>query len=217
MAITAGLFPDIDGIFWIAKHGKGQTSTNFQHHLMYPTHWPVTYIPVVVWAAISVVFNIFPTHFLALAIGIYSHLGCDTISAGDGINWGAPWSHHFINLFASRTDGYHGLYWSARYRKTIFFKAGIVASVGSMILLAWFALLDGRDVAWNIVGIIVLAITVIASFQPIDPIYEQEPPEGRYADYRAIPEYNSRLSPAMKHRVAEWKETHGDSGTGEMK
>jgi hypothetical protein len=217
VTITAGIFPDIDGIFWSIKHRNEPNTTSFQHHLHYPTHWPITYLPVAIWAAVTVILGFFPIHFICLAIGLYSHLACDSMTAGDGINWGAPWSRRFINLFAARTDGYHGLYWAARYRKTIFFKTGNVAAIISMALLAWFAVLDSSDLAWNILGIIVLVVMIIKSHGHIDKKYEQEPPEGRYADYRALPEYRARLSPAMVRRMNEWNEMHGNSGKTEIK
>ena len=90
LSLFFGIFPDLDSIYWrITSRGK-KSDNRFQHHLYYPTHWPVTYLPVVAWTIIAFTFDIFPLHALAVTVGVYSHLAADSVSCGDGMNWGAP-------------------------------------------------------------------------------------------------------------------------------
>ncbi|NMC06866.1 MAG: hypothetical protein GYA24_16730, partial [Candidatus Lokiarchaeota archaeon] len=128
LAVASGLLPDIDGIFWRLAHPGAKAGTAFQHHLVYPTHWPVTYVPFIAAVTIAWLAGFYPMHFLAVLMGIYSHLAVDSIACGDGMNWGAPWGRRFVNLWSSKTDGYHGRFWAARFRATVFFKIQFIAA-----------------------------------------------------------------------------------------
>lgn len=208
LVLVMGIFPDIDGIFWIVKNPGKITGTSFQHHLMYPTHWPVTYTPLIAWTIFAIWFNIIPMYSLAMTLGIYTHMVFDSVSCGDGINWGAPWGRRFINLFSSTTDGYHGLYWNARFQKTIFFKLGNIAGIGSIILLILFAPSYPEDLGWYIFAVAGLGFICIMGLKAVPVEYAKEPPEGRYHDYRRLPEYYEHLSQKMKDRIRAWQETH---------
>ncbi|MEX2725893.1 MAG: metal-dependent hydrolase [Candidatus Sigynarchaeum springense] len=214
LAILAGMLPDIDGLFWKLSHLGKKSGMEFQHHLMYPTHWPVFYLPLVAISIIAWLAGFYPMHFLAITLGVYSHLVFDSISCGDGMNWGAPWGRRFINLFSSKTDGYHGLYWAARFRTTIFFKIQMVAAAIAAGLLAWFASMYISDVFLYVAGIAVLVVVAIMDLLPVPKEFKQEPPEGRYYDYRLKPGYYERLSPAMRERVKSWRESHGHAMPG---
>ncbi|MHA1294597.1 MAG: metal-dependent hydrolase, partial [Promethearchaeota archaeon] len=143
LVIFFGIFPDFDGLYWIIKK-KGEINTEFQHHLYYWTHWPLSYIPCIIIFFLSLTFNFYPIYFLIPVVGIYcGHLIPDSISTGDGVMWGKiPWKKkryaRYINLFSNKTDGYHGHYWEARYRTTITFKIGRIASIFSLIILVVF-------------------------------------------------------------------------------
>ncbi|MBN2150442.1 MAG: metal-dependent hydrolase [Candidatus Lokiarchaeota archaeon] len=209
LAVAAGMLPDIDGLFWKLRHPGKHSGMDFQHHLMYPTHWPVFYLPLVAVTAITWLVDFYPMHFLAITMGAYLHLVFDSVSCGDGMNWGAPWGKRFVNLFSSKTDGYHGRYWEARFRTTIFFKVQWVGATIAIGLLAWFASIHVDEIFWYVVGIAVLVVVVALDLFPTPEIYHQEPPEGRYHDYRLKPGYYERMSPAMRERVKAWRESRG--------
>nr|MDO8118268.1 hypothetical protein [Candidatus Sigynarchaeota archaeon] len=181
---------------------------SFQHHLYYPTHWPVSYVPFVAWVIASYFLSFYFPYFLAMGVGIYTHLAFDSISCGDGMNWGAPWGRRFVNLFSSKTDGYHGNYWSYRYRRTIFFVFENIAAILSIVLLAWFAWARPGSIGWNIFGMTGLGALIVTGFIPLDRKYGLEPPEGRYHDYRTRSEYWEKLPATHKARVESWKVAH---------
>ncbi|MHA1368523.1 MAG: metal-dependent hydrolase [Promethearchaeota archaeon] len=210
LALLFGVFPDFDGIYWRIKKGKKaiEDTNTFQHHLYYPTHWPVSYIPILILTIFVFAFNFYPLYFLAITVGVYSHLIFDSISCGDGMNWGAPWGRRFINLFSEKTDGYHGLYWSARYKKTIFFKIENIAALISIFLLITYIFLRPSGWILYVVGIVGIVGFMISGFKPIDEKYLQEPPGGRYNDYRMIPEFYNKLPEKNKEKIRKWREEH---------
>ncbi len=213
LALAMGMFPDIDGIIWLISFRGKKADNSFQHHLMYPTHWPVTYIPVVVWTAIAFWLGIYPMHFLAMSMGIYLHLVFDSISCGDGMNWGAPWGRRFINLFSSTTDGYHGRYWNYRFNKTVFFKIGYVAGVASLVVLVLIAPSHPDDLGWYIFALAGLGFVMATGLKSAPAEFAKEPPEGRYHDYRRLPEYYTRLPQKMKDRIRAWQDSHPGQGS----
>jgi hypothetical protein len=216
LAIGAGMLPDLDGLFWRLTHPGKKAGTEFQHHLMYPTHWPATYLPLVAVAVITWLAGFYPLHFIAITIGVYSHLVFDSISCGDGMNWTAPWGRKFVNLFSSKTDGYHGRYWSARFRTTVFFKIQMVAAAITIGVVAGLATVRPNGIFWYGAAIAIEVGVVITDLLPVPREYYQEPPEGRYSDYRLKPGYYERLSPEMKQRVKAWRDTHGHGVPGEQ-
>ncbi|MFX0103633.1 MAG: metal-dependent hydrolase [Candidatus Hodarchaeota archaeon] len=209
LSLLFGMIPDIDGMYWKVKNKSKKTDNSFQHHLYYPTHWPITYTPLVAWTIITYFIDFYVPYFLALVVGIYGgHLLFDSISCGDGMNWLAPWGKKFVNLFSSTTDGYHGPYWSTRYRRTIFFKLENIAAIASILLLVIFYCLRPKNEILLILGILVVASNMIGGFMPIEKEYENEPPGGRYNDYRKLPEYQANLSAKQKERIRNWEESH---------
>lgn len=215
LSLLSGIIPDLDGIYWRVSSRGNRSDNTFQHHLYYPTHWPVTYLPLVAWTVIAFAVEFFPMHTLAVTAGVYAHLAADSVSCGDGMNWGAPWGKRFVNLCSATTDGYHGRYWSYRYRKTPFFVLENVAASCSLVLLAWFSFTNLADVGWYVFGMAGIAGFVVVGFLPVAPEFALEPPGGRYDDYRRIPVYFDRLPPRHKARVQSWWSAHGlDSGPG---
>ena len=206
LIIFFGLFPDLDSIFWLIIK-KGKMDTEFQHHLYFWTHWPLSYFPLIFIFIISLILNFYPEYFLIPVIGVYfGHLLPDSISTGDGIMWGKiPWKKgqfaRYVNIFASKTDGYHGNYWEARYRKTIFFKIGLLAAVMSIIIILYFQIVSKKIIIFYIISIIFFLITIITGFKKIPDEFYEEPPEGRYADYRKNPKYINGLSEKNKVRM----------------
>ena len=195
-----GIFPDLDTIYWAIKQRKLKMETEFQHHLYFWTHWPLSYIPLIIIFMISLIFNYYPEYFLIPIIGIYfGHLLFDSIATGDGIMWGKiPWKKNqyarYINLFADKTDGYHGLYWIARYRKTIFFKVGHITAILNVIIIIYFQITCLIINIFYIISILYLLIAIILGIKRVPHDYYKEPPEGRYADYRKNPDYINGLS-----------------------
>ncbi|GAB4304969.1 MAG: hypothetical protein Kow0069_00100 [Promethearchaeota archaeon] len=187
-----GIFPDLDGVYWKLAR-KGDMDQNFQHHLHFPTHFPVTYLPVVAAFALSLALGFYPWVFAVPLVGLYAHMAFDSISCGDGLMWAKiPWKKdqfaRYVNLWSRQTDGYHGGYWTARYKRTIFFKLENVAAAASIVLIAYFSSLTGWD-AWSLLSILGLAGSVAVSLKRGDPKFEGEPPEGRYADYHQYEPY----------------------------
>ncbi len=209
LVIFSGMFPDLDIIYWYFKTKRGKMGTKFQHHLYFWTHWPLSYIPLIFCFIISLVFNFYPEYFLAPVIGIYfGHLFYDSIATGDGIMWGKmPWKKkryaRYVNLFASRTDGYHGLFWTARYRKTISFKIGHLAALGCIIVIFYFQIVSTKIDIFYILSIIFFLINILIGLKKIPSEYYNEPPEGRYADYRKNQTYINGLS--EKNRRKHYK------------
>ena len=217
LAIAMGLFPDIDAVAWLLfNRGKKPDTSSFQHHLMYPTHWPVTYTPLLVWTAVAIWLGIFPMHFLAMTVGIYTHLAFDSMACGDGMNWGAPWGRRFVNLFSSKTDGYHGRYWNARFNKTVLFKLGHVAAIGALVVLVLITPSHPADLGWYIFALAGLGFVMATGLIPVPPEYAKEPPEGRYHDYRRLPEYYERLPQKKKDQIRAWHESHPRQGSADV-
>lgn len=213
--VIFGAFPDFDAIYWLIKRrGEGGISTDFQHHLYFWTHWPISYTPLLILFIISLIFNFFPEYFLIPVVGIYSHLIFDSISCGDGIMWGKiPWKKdryaRYVNGFPGEADGYHGVYWEARYRKTFIFKVGTVCSFLSLGIISYFlistmitSILAGGIgfSGYYVMPIVYFGITLWMGLKKPPKEYLKEPPEGRYADYRLNPDYINGLSERNKKK-----------------
>lgn len=194
LVILFGCLPDFDYFYWKIKQ-KSKLSTasmEFQHHLMFPTHWPLTYFPLIIVFIVAWIFNYFPEWFFIPVIGVYSHMIFDSISCGDGLMWGKiPWKKgqygRFINLLSKKTDGYHGKFWEARYKQTIFFKMETIAALISIIICLIYILLGGS--LWYLFVIFTFSVMVYIGFKKPSPEYYEEPEQGRYADYRKNPDY----------------------------
>ncbi|MHA1488422.1 MAG: hypothetical protein ACTSRI_02065 [Promethearchaeota archaeon] len=203
LIIFFGLFPDLDGIYWKVKK-NGKMETTFQHHLYYWTHWPMCYIPFIIIFLISLIFNFYPEYFVIPVIGVFfGHFIFDSIATGDGIMWGKiPWQKtryaRFINLFSRKTDGYHGFYWNIRYRKTPFFVLGHFAAVFSTIFIVFFLVISAEINLFYIISIAYFIIAILLGLKKCPKKYHEEPPEGRYADYRKNPKYINGLSERNK-------------------
>ncbi|MFX1402223.1 MAG: hypothetical protein ACFE8V_13365 [Promethearchaeota archaeon] len=211
LIIFFGIFPDFDTLYWIIKNRKAKnSSTGYQHHFHYWTHWPLSYTPLIIALGFSIIFNLYIEYFLVPVIGIYiGHFTFDSISSGDGIMWGKiPWKKErfarYINLFRSTSDGYHGRYWDVRYRKTLICKIGYVAVIITIILICFFQIciffqnlnLDG----WYLFSVIFLFVMLIFGLKRSPKLYLEEPPEGRYADYRISSEYINGLSEKNRNK-----------------
>ena len=143
-------------------------------------------------------------------IGIYcGHFLFDSISCGDGLMWGKiPWKRgryaRYINLMPARVDGYHGVYWEARYRKTLISKIGNVAVLLSIIIIFIFQINsiiehfnDGNPPGisgYFLFPIIFFIIALRIGLKKPSAKALEEPPEGRYADYRVNLNYINGLS-----------------------
>ena len=188
--VICSILPDFDGLFFVFK-GKDPHSNEFQHHLYFGTHWPITYIPLIVIFIITWIFNWIPEFFLALVVGVYGHLLADSACCGDGLMWTKSYDRTkfapFINLFSKQTDGYHGGYWTVRWRKTKMYKiAFLEASVIVILNLFWMVQLF----SWaNLFVVLFFIGSMFGSCLPIDSKYFEEPEAGRYADYRKNPDY----------------------------
>ncbi|OLS15014.1 MAG: hypothetical protein RBG13Loki_1332 [Promethearchaeota archaeon CR_4] len=195
LSLLAGIAPDLDAAYHtIVKKGNINDPT-FQHHLHYWTHWPSSYLPVVIAFAFSLIFDFYPQYFLIAVVGPVSHLFFDSISCGDGMMWTAAWwkvkrgeFSKFTNFDAKKTDGYHGLYWSARYRQTKYFILENIAAGCVILFLVYLSLNGGLDV-WHILSFISIGGVIFLGIKGVDAKYLQEPPQGRYADYHTYAPY----------------------------
>ena len=202
-----GILPDLDVIPLSLKLRKKQEDfeEGIQHHLCSMMHYPLTYTPFLIAFILSLSFNFYPAYFLAPVIGIYGgHLLVDTVASGDGIMWlKIPWKKHqytpFINLWARKTDGYHGLYWEARYRQTVMNKLGNSVLVLNFIIIGLFqvqAAITHLEVGtspgisgYYITPLILFFLSLYHWRKRTNPRFMEEPPGGRYQDFRIDKKY----------------------------
>jgi hypothetical protein len=191
LILLFGNLPDFDGLYWKLK--GGQHDNNFQHHLYFWSHWPISWIPVVVIMIFSFITSLAPQFFLCVVVGVYAHLISDSASCGDGMMWSKiPWKKDqfapFINLGSSKTDGYHGRYWTVRWRTTWTYKLAIIQGI-LIIILMIVQMIRYGFVFFYLVVILFFIISMLSAFVPIHPKYYEEPPNGRFDDYRKHPAY----------------------------
>jgi len=214
LSIIFGIFPDFDGLYYFIKNRlMRKFNKEVQHHFYSWTHWPLSYVPIVVLFIISLVIGFYPEFFLTPVVSIYfGHFIFDSISSGDGIMWGKiPWKKRqyarYINLWPDITDGYHDGYWAARYRKTLFAKIGNVALIISIIIINFFIVAEFPEINWYyVVPVVFFLISFFIGVKKPPKRFFKEPPEGRYADYRVKPEYINGLSAKNKKRhIAKYR------------
>lgn len=186
LILLFGNLPDFDSIYWHLKGGK--YDNHFQHHLYFWSHWPMAYLPLLILTIITFFTNLLFDFMFVMVIGIYMHLVGDTACCGDGMMWGKiPWKKDqfavFFNFFSSKTDGYHGAYWTARWKTTAMFQIARIEAVGIIIFLIWIQIINGFQVAY-LIGILFFIINIIIGFKSTNPQFLSEPPNGRYDDYR---------------------------------
>jgi len=210
------IFPDLDSLYFVFKsRGNFHLDETFQHHYKSITHYPLFFTPLIILFIVSLILNFYPAYFLAPVIGLYGgHFLFDSISCGDGIMWGKnPFTRkqygRFINVDCQRTDGYHGKYWYARYRKTLVNRFGNLLLIGTMILYS----LDRPSYNYNynfnfqwyhIIGpIIFTSIFILIIRDAYSKKWKLEPPNGRYSDYRKDTKYINGLN--EKNRIVHLK------------
>lgn len=122
------VLPDLDFIFWKLKgHGFDQ---NYKHHA-WPSHWPIVYLPFVLYCVV------FPSPSKLLAgFGILSHFIMDSFFCVDGVMWLYPFSTRRLNFFAVDTGGVHGWVWFKAYYKSWF--PIVVDVVVGLVLVGYF-------------------------------------------------------------------------------
>lgn len=126
--IFFSILPDFDFLFYRFVKKKNFDS-DFDHHKWF-THWPITYTPLLI------LLLFFPRLKLFLiCYGLYFHLILDTFLAGSGIRWLYPFSKKALNLFAKKTNSYHGEEWFKVYKKTVMWKTEIGALAILIIVL----------------------------------------------------------------------------------
>ncbi|MFW9946790.1 MAG: hypothetical protein ACFFDX_08170 [Candidatus Odinarchaeota archaeon] len=207
LIILFGIFPDFDTLYWIIKTHKSKNSgTEYQHHFHYWTHWPLSYTPLVIALGFSIIINFYIEYFLIPVIGIYiGHFIFDSISSGDGIMWGKiPWKKErfapYINFYRRFSDGYHGRYWDVRYRKTLICKIGYVAVIIAIVLICLFQIYTINVDGWYLFSIIFLFVMLLLGLKRSPKLYLEEPPQGRYADYRISIKYINGLSEKNRNK-----------------
>ena len=207
--LFSSIFPDIDSIYFAIKSKfKFHLDDTFQHHYKSITHYPLVYLPLIPVCIISLIINYYPTYFLAIVIGIYGgHFLFDTISCGDGIMWGKnPLKRYkysrFINVWCKKTDGYHGKYWYARYRKTKIGRFGNILVWSTILLFSITGNYRYRNYEftytfrwYHLIGPIIFLIIFLLIIRDVySKKWKLEPPSGRYSDYRIDPKYINGLS-----------------------
>ncbi len=121
-------YPDLDYIFnWIVR--KGKFDFNAEHRKWF-THWPVTYLPLLV----LLYFHPSLTLFL-ICLGIYSHFVLDTFFAGNGLMWFYPLKKKYYNLLSGKTKGYYGKEWFNLYKKMFIYKVDLLSFVVLLVML----------------------------------------------------------------------------------
>ena len=117
LLILFSILPDIDlVIHWVQTRITGiKFNPGINHHL-WPSHWPITYTPLLL--ALLIWPN---TTLLLMTFGIYSHLILDTIACSWGIMWFYPFSKHWYNYFSLKFKGINdGLLWRRKWNTTTF-------------------------------------------------------------------------------------------------
>ncbi|MHA1341150.1 MAG: hypothetical protein ACTSRZ_12790 [Promethearchaeota archaeon] len=213
LAFLFGILPDFDGIYFSIKNKKASHGTEFQHHLNSWFHWPICWFPLIIVFILSLIFKFYPEYFITPMLGVYLHMILDSAGCGDGMMWFHGFHKtdfaRYINFWSKKTDGYHGNYWSARYRKTIFFKIENFNGVVVILLSIWYMILEDRFVFLHFLVILATISFMIVGIIGPDEKYTREPPEGRYADYRKNKLYlewmkkkgyifNERMQPVKK-------------------
>ena len=217
LIVFFSMCPDLD-IFYggFKKGGLEKLDEDFQHHYFSMAHYPILYTPFIILFIFSLVFNYYPLYFLTPVVGIYfGHFLFDTIACGDGIMWGKnPFSRdkyaRFRNIFYSKTDGYHGLYWNARYRQTLMCKIGNVCVVVSAVIIQSLHIIETFRMfptpTYNIfylTPLIYLLTMLFIGLQKIPEEFLIEPPKGRYSDYRIDLKYINGLSEKNREKHLE--------------
>lgn len=217
LIFIASMSPDFDGLYYIIKkRGKTQIDEKFQHHFYSWAHFPIVYSPLIILLIISLIFNFFPLLFLIPVIGVYvGHFIPDTIGCGDGIMWAKnPFKKGkftpMINLFAKRTDGYHGKYWDVRFRKTIVYK------IENLIVVISIVIIQVLQISYSIrihpasssqtffLGLnVYLIIGLYLGLKKYPEQWHREPPKGRYVDYRINNDFIRGLS--KKNRIKHFQ------------
>ena len=135
--------------------------------------------------------------------------------------WGKiPWKKgqyaRFINVLPNGSDGYHGRYWEARYRKTFIYKVGTIAIICSIIIISsffiitiieYFSIPNSLGISgYYLLPLIFFVIMLLISVKKGPSEFLQEPPGGRYADYRINPMYINGLSKKnQKKHIEKYK------------
>jgi len=193
LAFFFGTFPDLDGIYFSIKNKKATRGTEFQHHLNSWFHWPIYWIPLIILFILSLIFKFYPEYFITPMLGIYLHMVLDSIACGDGMMWGHGFRKknfsRYINLCSSKTDGYHGNYWGAKYRQTIFYKIENILAMVLIFISIYYMWIQHRFIFLHFLNILFTIFYIITTIISTGGKYQLEPPEGRYADYRKNPEY----------------------------
>jgi len=192
LIVICGSLPDFDGIYWSIKKRSMQADNNFQHHLYFWSHWPISYLPLLAVAILSIIIDFYPSFLIIPAFGVYMHLICDSACCGDGMMWKKSFKKDqfapFINLFSKQTDGYHGGYWSVRWRRTKMFKIANISAIG-VIVLSIIIMITSSFSGWLLVICLYFTSMIVAGLVPSPPKFLEEPPNGRYDDYRKHPAY----------------------------
>ncbi|MFC1728408.1 metal-dependent hydrolase [Nanoarchaeota archaeon] len=123
--ILFAALPDFDFLFHrLVKRGK--FDAGFRHHDWF-THWPITYLPLVV------LLIIFPTFKMLLAVlGLYSHFVLD-LFLGNGIMWFYPFSKKKYGFF--KITGCHGWDWFKVYRGKLIYKFDVIATIAIIVIV----------------------------------------------------------------------------------
>jgi len=209
--------PDLD-IFYggIKEGGLEKLDEDFQHHYFSIAHYPIVYTPFIILFIISLIFNFYPLYFIIPVIGIYfGHFLLDTIACGDGIMWGKnPFKKdkyaRFINICYSKTDGYHGFYWEARYRQTFMCKISNIAVLISAVIIQIFHIFETFRMfpvpTYNVFYLFILIYLLVMLYfglQKSPEEFQKEPKKGRYSDYRIDPRYINGLSEKNRRKHLE--------------
>jgi len=207
LIVFFSMFPDLDIFYGGMNKGLENLDENFQHHYFSRAHYPLLYVPFIVLFVVSFILDFFPLYFLIPVIGVYlGHFLFDTIACGDGIMWGKnPFKKEkyarFINIYCKKTDGYHGKYWYARYRKTLIGRFGNILVILCVVLIQTFQILVNveeyphlNSSYFYLSSTVYLLLTFSLGVEKLPDKFFNEPPNGRYDDYRVDPNYINGLN-----------------------
>jgi hypothetical protein len=127
--IVAANVLDLDFFFYLIFRGF-KKAKNAHHHQWF-THWPITYLPLLI------LLFIFPSFKLNLiCYGIFTHLAMDTLFSSDGIKLLAPFSRRSFKFLSSKTKNLTSGQWALIYEKMLIFKIDVAATFIHGLLIA---------------------------------------------------------------------------------
>jgi hypothetical protein len=116
---AAGILPDLDGLYYLARKRELRFDTDFTHHT-WVTHTLPPYLLIgalALWLGVNDGNEILQASAKLLMISTSIHLLLDMVGSGDGIMIAWPISHRMFGIGLLKV---HGMEWKRRYEASGF-------------------------------------------------------------------------------------------------